>query len=174
MPGAISVKAMGESAQPIRDLWSWAGHFEETPSMTDLGYPPHFTFAIYDSVDTELLNEVVRNVFSGQPKLHIRFNGLRCFDVSPLVLWAAPEDASELRRLHKLIHGQIDPAQCREHYRPGAWVPHCTLATKITESNCAWARSRAAEPIEPFTVKFDAADVVTFPPITVVREIELT
>ena len=140
--------------------------------MAGLGYPPHVTLAIYDAVDPDMLGEVLRDVFSGQPEVRIRFNELRCFDVSPMVLWAAPADTSELMRLHALIHDRIDPADCREHYRPNAWVPHCTLATHVSGTRTADARS-AAGPIDPFEVTFDAADVVDFPPVKVVHELDL-
>ena len=170
---AINIKATGETARPILDLWSRAEKFEDTPSMAALGYPPHFTFAIYDEVEPDTPRRVLRDTFSDQSGLKVTFAELRVFEVSPLVLWAAPADTSELWRLHELVHANIDPALCREHYRPGAWVPHCTLATRIAGDRKAEARSLVSGPMEPFDVTFDMADVVTFPPVAVVEEIGL-
>ena len=170
MGGAINIKAMGETARPILDLWSRAEGFEETPSMAALGYPPHLTFAIYDEIAPDVLSQAMRETFSNQPRLSITFTGIRCFEAVPLVLWAAPGDASELQRLHALVHARLDPALCREYYRPGAWVPHCTLAMRVAEDRTAAARSFVEEPIEPFEVIFDMADCVTFPPLAVAEE----
>ncbi|WP_233450623.1 2'-5' RNA ligase family protein [Rhizobium mongolense] len=46
-------------------------------------------------------------------------------------MWARPVPNGRLLQLHAAVHSEIDPALCREHYRPDRWVPHCTIAMKI-------------------------------------------
>jgi hypothetical protein len=43
MAYAISLKAVNDTAHPIRVLWEEVAQFESRPSMVALGYPPHLT-----------------------------------------------------------------------------------------------------------------------------------
>src|SRR5215469_4711201 len=103
--------------------------------MVALDYPPHVTLAIYDNVSTGELRRTLRAVFGGCASIRLRFDRLAYFKRPQLVFWAAPEPSKSLRDVHAAIHGLIDPSLCREHYRPGAWAPHCTLATDISPGN---------------------------------------
>jgi 2'-5' RNA ligase len=133
MPFAISIKTNNESAKHIRDLWARVGVHEDTPSMASLNYAPHITLAIYDRINADLLKQALVTTFNGRTSLRIAFDRIRCFEQLSLVLWAAPVVTTALIDLHGSLHSQIDPEMCRPHYRPGSWVPHCTLGTKIRE-----------------------------------------
>ena len=45
--------------------------------------------------------------------------------------------------MHQAIHAVIDPSLCRPYYRPGAWVPHCTLGMAIPPERRAAAEAFA-------------------------------
>ncbi len=102
--------------------------------------------------------------------MSLTFARLDYFDTEPLVLWAVPSPSLALNSAHKAVHACIDPHLCRPHYRPGAWVPHCTLGTQVQANRRAEAITFAARPIEPLQVTFDVADCVSFPPVIVLRE----
>ncbi len=174
MAFAISLKATNSTADPIRALWRQVAAFEAVPSMAVLDYPPHITLAVYDDIDPERLKAVLTEIFAGAPALSLTFARLDYFDTEPLVLWAVPSLLPALNRAHKAVHARIDASLCAAHYRPGAWVPHCTLGAKIQANRRAEAITLAARPIEPFRVTFDVADCVTFPPVIVLHEHRLT
>lgn len=173
MPFAISIKATNETAVPVHDLWEQVSAFEELPSMIALDYPPHITFAIYDEIDTDKLERTLRKVFRDQCGLRLAFDRICYFEHPLLVLWAAPADISTLLPLHKAIHDHIDASLCRSHYRPGVWIPHCTLATQIRADQRTDALSFTNKPIEPFEVLFDTADCIAFKLIQVINECTL-
>jgi hypothetical protein len=62
---------------------------------------------------------------------------------------------------------------CEAHYRPKNWVPHCTLATNVTDAGKAGALGLADEPINAFEVTFGWADCVEFYPVRVIEELRL-
>lgn len=173
MPFALSMKATGPTAARIRDLWTTFGRFEAEPSMQALNYPPHVTLAIYDRIDEPLLRTALRSVFDDCPAFELKFEKVSCFEDPAFVVWAAPAHSDLLQRAFAAVHEVIDPSICREHYRPHVWVPHCSLATDVTENNRAAAKSLALQPIEPFEVMFDRADCVEFPPVRIIEEIRL-
>ncbi len=173
MAFAICLKAANDTAEPIRTLWQEAARFEMRPSMASLDYPPHLTLAVYDAIDPARLRAVLAEAFAGAPALSLTFARLDYFDTEPLVLWAAPLPLPALHGAHEAVHARIDPALCRPHYWPGAWVPHCTLGMNVRPERRAAAIALAARPIAPFRVTFDVADCVSFPPVVVLGEVRL-
>lgn len=174
MAFAISVKALGETAARITDYWSKFSQFEQAPSMAALDYPPHVTLAVYDGIPEQRVREALAPVFREQHALPLRFRRLNYFESPQLVFWADPAPSKPLFEVHAAIHSLIAPSHCREHYRPGSWVPHCTLATQVSPGNTASAIAFVSEPIKPFDVIFDCADCAEFYPVRVVEEHRLS
>jgi 2'-5' RNA ligase len=172
---AINIRADNESAREIERLWNQVAMFEAEPSMRALGYRPHFTFAIYDGpeIDEKTAWETMLAAVAGERQLRIVFKRIRWFQGSPLVLWAEPEADETLARIHGAISAAIDPAHCRPHYRPGAWMPHCTLGIAIADErrDDAMAFARAFD--RSIEVLFDVVDCVAFPPVRIIAERKL-
>jgi 2'-5' RNA ligase len=135
--------------------------------MALLGYPPHVTLAIYDG-DTVREADVRAAIDQASRSLRaitLTFDAIRTFDGSPMVLWASPCPSTILLDVHGAIHSVIDPVHCRPYYRPGAWVPHCTLATSVRSDQREAALSFATAFQKAMEVTFDALDCIRFPPL---------
>ena len=171
MAYAISIRSDNDSSDPIRALWGTCGALESSPSMEVLRYPPHITLVIYDEINMLDLVPVFEAATTHLSSTTIRFESLGYFEAPhAIVLWAVPTLPDTIPSAHKLIHSKIDVNLCRPHYRPGSWVPHCSLATSIGLPRRAEAIALASRPIDPFEVTFDVADCVSFPPIEVLHE----
>jgi 2'-5' RNA ligase len=170
----IGITASGETGSRLREYWAKFSRFERAPSMLALNHPPHVTLAVYDSIPERRLSEALRSVFGVHPPVRLRFNKIAFFEAPELVFWAAPERSEPLLNAHSAIHELIDPRSCRSHYQPGVWVPHCTLATKVTAGYKEEAIALAAGMMEPFEVIFDKAECVEFYPIRTIEECSLT
>ncbi|MBK3410552.1 MAG UNVERIFIED_CONTAM: 2'-5' RNA ligase family protein [Methylobacterium ajmalii] len=164
---AISMRSDHPSAGIVRALWDVVQQFEDRPSMSLLGYPPHVTLAIYDGEVVEenevrrALDEASRDIGA----LTLTFDAIRSFDGPPMVLWASPRPNVVLRKVHEAIHATIDPMSCRPHYRPGTWKPHCTLSTQVRSDRHEDALAYARNASSAFDVTFDAIECIYFPPI---------
>lgn len=151
------------------DYWNLvdrASHMENEPSVRMLGYPPHITLAKYDEAGFDELANVV-HALAGRDSLTLRFDRIGIFQARNLILWAAPADCDELHRMHGQVHDIVASDRCRPVYRPGQWVPHCTIALSISNDRFEEAEQFAASPFEPFSLKFDVVDFVTAPPIEI-------
>lgn len=172
MPYAISLKCLNDTASPILRIWDEASSFEVSASMANLNYPPHLTLAIFPDRPGHV-GEVLENLFASQPTLSVFFEDVGTFENDVVVLWARPRHNASLVELHEKLHRHFDPASCDEHYRPGRWVPHCSLATKVPPSAAKAAMEWARQKRLDFPVEFDAADFVSLPPVLVEREYRL-
>ena len=170
---AISLKSTNETAAEVFKLWDEVAVFEHTPSMRALNYPPHFTLAVYEECPSDPLDDVFDRAFGSQFEVSIDFSRISYFQNEFLVLWARPVVNDALLRMHAALHREIDSGICHEHYRPGNWVPHCTLATKVPQAKSAEALSWAKQSRKQFSVTFDTADCVRFPPVDVLTEVRL-
>ncbi len=171
MAYAINIRSDNNSSQPIRALWKECSRFESSPSMEALEYPPHITFAIYDDAHPSDLFKAFDSAFRHPQTVEIRFESLGYFEAPhAIILWAAPKRSKRITSIHHHIHTQMDVNLCRLNYRPGSWVPHCSLATAIDLSKKDEAIAFAKRPIDPIELIFDAADCVSFLPVEVLRE----
>ncbi|QQO22162.1 2'-5' RNA ligase family protein [Bradyrhizobium diazoefficiens] len=175
MAVAINIRADNASAEKIERLWDQVAVFEDEPSMRTLAYRPHLTFAIYDlpEIEDKTVWKAMQSASAGGAQLPVTFRRIRWFEGPPLVLWAEPEASETLGRWHASISAAIDPARCRPHYRPGAWTPHCTLGTRITDGKSKEAIAFAQSFDGSIEVIFDVVDCVVFPPVRVVAQREL-
>ena len=175
MPFALTVKSLDVTAETIMSLWDQASAFEDFPSMRAQNYPPHITFAIYESpaASEQLAIAIMAKIAEGKTAIELGFDRIRTFDGPPLVLWADPEPKTALREIHDQIHAAIDPALCHPHYRPGSWVPHCTLAMRSRADRRTDARTFAKAFRGGLRVVFDVIDCVRLEPLQVVAESRL-
>ncbi|SDR52520.1 2'-5' RNA ligase superfamily protein [Rhizobiales bacterium GAS113] len=168
MPVAVSLSVAGSDADAILALWDQASAFELTPSMRALGYAPHITLGIYEDEAVEEVRAAAAALFASQEAIRLRFKALRCFNGSPLILFAEPEPSPTLLRLHGALHRLIAPERCHPHYRPGSFIPHCTLAMQVEpdrrEEAMAFVRSARLD----CRVAFTEGDVVAFHPVRLI------
>ncbi len=168
----LNLRISAASGSAVTALWDEVAALEEQPSMRPLGYPPHLTLAIYDTDDVSeaLRTRALDCAAAGQAELRLSFNRIGMFTGPSLVLWLDPEPKEPLWRMHQTVHAVIGPAQCRPHYRPGAWVPHCTLGMAIPaerqDAAIAFGRSFRGG----LQATFDVLDCVTFPPLRIAQE----
>ncbi|MBV8838215.1 MAG: 2'-5' RNA ligase family protein [Alphaproteobacteria bacterium] len=168
----LNLRISPASAPAVTALWDDVAALEPQPSMRPLGYPPHLTLAIYDSdiVGDDQRMRALDGAAVGQTELRLSFNRIGLFTGPSLVVWADPDPKAALRRMHQAIHSVIEPALCRPHYRPGAWVPHCTLGMAIPAERRDAAMDFGRNFRGGLEATFDVIDCVTFPPLRITIE----
>lgn len=173
---SLNFRISDASAPAVTALWDAVSAFEDQPSMRALGYPPHFTFAIYDTDETseDLRQTAIERAAAGACDVRLTFNRIRTFAGPPLVLWAAPEPLDALMRMHEAVHTVIGPSLCRPYYRPGFWVPHCTLGMAVRMEQRDDALAFAENFRGHVEATFDVIDCVTFPPLRITAEKRLS
>jgi len=171
MPFSINIRSDDPSCQKIRELWALCASLEDQPSMVSLGYPPHFTLAVFDNAQESELTSLVGVLASAVSRVSVSFNRLSYFETpTSIVLWAAPADPAPLAEIHRQVHARIDCESCWPNYRPGTWIPHCSLAIDVDPARRKEAMAIAHSEIAPFDVVFDVLDCARFHPVEVLYE----
>ncbi|MET8151327.1 2'-5' RNA ligase family protein [Actinoplanes sp. NPDC049668] len=76
------------------------------------------------------------------------------------VLWLGVTPTAELLAVHRAVHERLTAAgiEVWDHYRPGRWVPHCTVSMRVPNPLLGAALRRCLE-ILPVRATVTAASV---------------
>ncbi len=135
----------------VREMWAALDRDGVTSVGTTHGitYRPHLTLAI---VKSERPLEVAGNLWkslrdvAGLP-LTLGSLGFFLTERAPAYLAATP--TSGLVAVHEEVHAALDGTDNWDYYRPGTWMPHCTLAMDVAQPSVVTkALSSATLPVK--------------------------
>ena len=166
MTHAVTLLFDAASSARLVDVWRLLSARGISDSMIRLGYRPHLTLAVYDALDEVVAQRVLGELCDGLDAWAGRFIGVDSFATPGAVLWARPAADRRLARLQaRLVSAIADP--CHRHYLPENWVPHCTLADDLTAATLASARQLFADGELAMPLRYEAIELVRFPPVDV-------
>jgi 2'-5' RNA ligase len=135
-----------------------------------LGDVSHMSLGIYESFKAaDVLPRIDTFVSTIRP-FGSRLSSIGVFPGETSVLFLAPVATQELLDLHERFHATFADHRsvCWPHYRPGAWVPHVTLAMNLDRSVLPAAMAEVSRTWEPIDARFTALRVVQFRPVQVI------
>jgi 2'-5' RNA ligase len=168
MAYAISLLLNEAAGAPIRSIWERLAAANVSRSMVDLGYRPHVTLAVYDTLDRNAALVALDRIFADRPPLDFALTLLETFGAESGVLYAALAASDELRQLHRDVVASLS-GDCRPHYRPDNWTPHCTLATGMPAAKLDATRQLLRQYWQSMPGLFAAAELVEFAPVKPIK-----
>ena len=171
MPLAITLELDLAARDRVVRLWQSAEDLDgiETPGM--LGAAPHLTLAVYrDEVSREIVADC-RSFAATISRLSLSFPSLVCFPAETGTLCLGPVPTPSLLHLHDAFHRMAAAFldDCHDHYRPGTWLPHVTLArTRRIDQMAALIECLQAG-WQPLEGTLECLTVIEFPPV---KEVE--
>jgi 2'-5' RNA ligase len=110
---------------------------------------PHVTLAVVEDADPTAL----ARAFTAPPPDRLEMVHLGAFPGPPGVVFLGVAPAAELVRLHEETWEAVAAlGRGSDRYRPGWWVPHCTLAMPLAPGDIGRAVDCLAAADLPFTV----------------------
>ena len=152
----------------IQTLWSNIADKADIPDITNSGIRPHLTLAIYDELNCQPCEIELEKFAQQASRLDIQAAHIGVFYQPDIILFLAPTPTEALLDLQEEIHNDMADKASNpwEMYRPGKWIPHCTLAMDMDVKQLEKAVSFCAGIQLP--VKLEAARIgaVEFLPIS--------
>ena len=103
--------------------------------MLDLGIRPHLTLAYWQDQQGIDVTDAIKRFAAEVKGTGVLFSSIGIFPTDPKVVYLSPVKDESLIKLHKRLYqnlsGRVE--NYVQNYTPDYWVPHCTLATKLTE-----------------------------------------
>lgn len=172
MAYAIGLTLAPDGAAVVERWWRELAASGLSRSMLELDHRPHLTLGLYPSLDHAAATKALDEVADWIDAPTLRFAGLGVFPATG-TLWAAPVVTGDLLDLHAAVPGAV-PALPHEHDRVDAWVPHCSLATRLSGSAMVEALRLVSARWQPFTTLADRLELVRVEPVEIVREWRLS
>ncbi|TLS36183.1 2'-5' RNA ligase family protein [Pseudalkalibacillus caeni] len=94
---------------------------------------PHITFGSYYNLNKHEYIKMMDDYYDDKQSIKITFNTLGSF-LNYQTLFLAPTITNELITFHSNHHKYFEKfnSNANEYYLPDQWIPHCTLANKIS------------------------------------------
>jgi len=153
----------------VRGVWEAVRAATGSGKLYDLRARPHVSLAVYPEGRGGLpfgeatagwpLEEAVRR-FRAEP-LPFVLASVGTFPGAEGAVFLAPVVDEPLLRLHREWHA-IAPGG-REHYSPGAWVPHCTVGFNLPDAAVPSAVAAAAARL-PIRGRYESLVLIEFDP----------
>ena len=163
MPYAVELALDAAPAAAVRRVWremddAGIGY------MARSGVRPHVTFGIWDTLEPDAGAELTAFAAETAP-VRLTFASMGSFP--GVAVFLAPTVTAELLDLHAGFHrrfGSLGRGSC-EHYRPGRWVPHCTLAADLEPDQLGRALAIAGRVPLPLECRLVEVGIVQFRPV---------
>ncbi|MBE0699698.1 MAG: 2'-5' RNA ligase family protein [Anaerolineaceae bacterium] len=153
MPIGAALTFDRETEAAVRGLWQAQVDAGLPSVMAENDYPPHMTLLLAEEGDFNGLRDAFTLLSREIKPLPVDFLSLGLFAAEYGVVYLAPVVNHALLDLHSTIWNGAVPhlARLYDYYQPGVWVPHVTLANRLTTeylgpatsllSSSSWPRS---------------------------------
>jgi 2'-5' RNA ligase len=168
MAYAITLLFNADLNKAIGSCWRRLADAGLSRSMLDLGYQPHVTLAIYDTLDVDAAVASLDLVFSEARPIDAELSNVATFGAGSGVCYATQALSADLMRLHARTLGAIG-GTCRPHYQSGHWTPHCTLATDLSDPALIHVIDFLGRDWRPSAGTFERAELVQFTPVIALK-----
>ncbi len=121
----------------IKKLWKNLSEKDITQyGIKTKGKRPHITIADYDNLDKNKFINLLNDFYNNKQSIDIELGTLGTF-INTETLFIAPTLSTELFNFHKEHHNHFKEFNNNEKsfYIQGKWMPHCTIASRLSEEN---------------------------------------
>jgi 2'-5' RNA ligase len=135
-----------EASRRVRSLWR-ALEDEGVPTLAGLlneKHRPHVSLAVASRLEPLPVAKALAGLPVGEGlRVDMGFVG----QFVGRVLWLGVVPTAELLTHHRLVHDRLSAAgvDLWDLYRPGRWVPHCTVSMRVPSPSMAAALRRCLE-----------------------------
>mgnify|MGYP006308262333 CR=1 FL=1 len=135
MPYGVTMFADSDTEAVIWNIWNKLKESGITTFMLDNKVRPHITMAVYDELDTEKFLEKFLVFVRDSSPVPLILSSVGTF-LEPLgTVFVQPALTPQLTEMHRdfLERFSDHNAHLQKYSRPGKWIPHFTLSSRLEE-----------------------------------------
>ena len=169
----LYIDAQMEAA--VRGLWQTLADRGVTSLMPELGARPHISLTVFDALYPPDVHDELQNFATEVAPIPLQFSAVGIFPTAEGVVFLAPVVTPRLLDVHAAFHARMAALglPSLSYYRPGNWVPHCTVAINLPADQipAAVAICKAAPVFRAFSLV--GLDLIEFRPVKTIYEFPL-
>ena len=131
----------------VREVWERIAKAGLPSRLLDLGTTPHVSLGVCAELEPAAFAGELREFAMSESRVGARLVSVSTFANREGVVFFGLVPTRELLDLHSRFDAMFDRAgrTLWEYYRPGRWVPHCTLTIALDPAQVAAALGVCAE-----------------------------
>jgi 2'-5' RNA ligase len=152
------------SEAAVRAIWRALAE-AEIAGVPAGGARPHLSVTIYEALAVGRFKPALEAFAAERAALDVTLGFWGAFPGAEGVVFLAPVMTRELLALQAEFHerlGEFGPAPAR--YRPGSWVPHCTLAAGFPADHVGAAAEVCHRVVRPISARVERIGLVEYRP----------
>jgi 2'-5' RNA ligase len=117
----------------VQSLWALLSEKQISSVIATMGIRPHLSLACIENLDAQQVCAMLKTFAQSVSPLTIKFGAVGTFPTEQGVVYLAPVVTLELLQLHEEFRVRLADLgfSSHEYYRPGNWIPHCTVAINL-------------------------------------------
>jgi 2'-5' RNA ligase len=133
---AIELNLSRKSRTLIDKIWERLSIEKIATTMIDIDAQPHISLAVFDSIDCEIAQKVIKSFAKETNPLSVKLSFVGTFPTRENVVFIAPKVTTELLNIHLKLHEKLSNKGIKsiEYYQPNNWIPHCTIAIDLNKN----------------------------------------
>jgi len=166
VPFAIELYFDPVTEQAMRAVWHTLAAAGLTATLPASGARPHVSLAVCPTLAPEAYRDELAGFARGAAPLDLTLASVGTFPGAEGVVFLAPVVTRPLLRLHAALHRRLaSRAASWPYYRPGHWVPHCTVAADLPPERVPSAVDLCRRAPLPLRGRLEAVGLVAFRPV---------
>ena len=139
------------SEERIRSYW----RLMDNDYLVRVHSTPHVTIGVFEDIPLKQANETLRATAKTIAPFPVTFQSIGMFTHPGMHLFLTPVVTQELLDFHVRLFEQFSFCDSEDfaYYRPGQWVPHCTICSAQNADELACAVRTLTQAHEPFTAQ---------------------
>ncbi|MFB7141122.1 2'-5' RNA ligase family protein [Gottfriedia sp. NPDC056225] len=146
----------------IRDIWSELRESSISFYADEvIDRKPHITLASYNQLNLSKFTEQMDKLYENELEINITLNSIGSF-LNTGIFYYSPIVTKDLIEFHENFHAQFKQFNDnpKSMYLPGSWVPHCTLANRLTPEKLSEAYNYCLDRNDPIVGKIQEIGVI--------------
>jgi 2'-5' RNA ligase len=167
MPYVVQLDLDRGTDEALRSLARRLEEVAGLETVREIGDVHHISLGVYDDLPVDALSAKLMDLVGGAPPIQIRLASIGIFPGAESTLFLAPVYNPALFDLHRRFHDELSASGVLgwEYYRPGAWVPHVTLAFNMTPAALPEAAAIVAAGWSATSTMLDHLRFIRFRPV---------
>ena len=133
---AVELCFDSDSESRLRALWDSLELIYGSDHETEIGVRPHISLTAFSDGEPDFLSDEIQALANRFEPFELKLASVGSFPTAEGVVYLAPSPNERLDSIHTDFHAVLasheEPGN--PYYRPGTWVPHCTVATGVPSS----------------------------------------
>lgn len=124
------------AAERLADLQGRLAEIYGGPKITELGVSPHLSLTVFQDGEPDFLRDELETLAARFETFKLQLESVGSFPTAEGVIYLSPDPSAELKTVHRYLHTRLaargEPGH--PYYRPGSWIPHCTVASEVPKA----------------------------------------